>query len=121
MAEALIYGEDDIHDGCMSDMKHAEGKAKKIGKMFSFENERLNFFIRVSLTSCLDNKTTVEKELKKGYKQATELLSENSEMVVLLADALMKFKTLGKCIFFFDWKFFRKYNYNWVLTEFILR
>ena len=43
MAEALIYGEDDIHDGCMSDMKHAEGKAKKIGKMFSFENVRLNF------------------------------------------------------------------------------
>lgn len=34
MAEALIYGEDDFHDGCKSDMKQAERKAKKIGKYF---------------------------------------------------------------------------------------
>jgi len=77
-AEALIYGEDNINDGCMTDLKNAEGLAQKI----------------VSLISCLHENTTVLMEFKKGYKQAKKLLNENSENVVLIADALMKFKTL---------------------------
>ena len=86
----------------MSDLKIAEGLAQTIGKHFLFKIDADFFFILGSLISCLDENTTVLNEFKKGYKQAKKLLNENSENVVLIADALMKFKTLGKCIFNVD-------------------
>ena len=48
------------------------------------------------MTSVLQEEISPEELLKESYKTAKELLEENSGTLLVLTDALMKFKTLCK-------------------------
>ena len=50
------------------------------------------------MTSVLEKDISPEDVLKESYKTAKELLEENSGTLLVLTDALMKFKTLCKTL-----------------------
>lgn len=113
IAEALIYGEDQISTGASNDIKQATGRARSMVTEWGFSEslgpilyaeEQGEIFLGRSMAQqkhvSEDTAKKIDEEVRgiidRNYNRAEKILKDNIDKLHAMADALMKYETIGE-------------------------
>merc|ERR1712070_1137784 len=97
VAEEIIFGEEEITSGAMSDIQQATNLARAMVEQYGMSDEIGLVFHDGKKTSS-EMKANIDQEVKKvltaSYRRAKTLLTNNRRQLEKIAEALLEYETL---------------------------
>ncbi|TDL27465.1 ATP-dependent peptidase [Rickenella mellea] len=97
-AEDLIYGEENVTSGCMSDLKNATKQATNLVRLFGYSRKigpvHYQYDDDLSTAKREEIESETQRILVDGYNRAKTLLDEKKDELHRLAEALVEHETL---------------------------
>ncbi|NWN46058.1 ATP-dependent zinc metalloprotease FtsH [Candidatus Phytoplasma pruni] len=93
-AEEMIFGDENISNGCSSDFKSATNKARLMVTKYGMSPLGQTQDTEFSYKKAVD--IEIKKIIDTSYKKAQEILQENKALLDKIADILLKQETINK-------------------------